>query len=272
MDIDISIIIVNYNTGDLLYNCLKSIADSLSCRYEVIIVDNDSSDSSFLDCERSFSSTPGFVFVQTGENLGFAKANNIGAGLAKGSILHFLNPDTEVRPSLDADYANVLSDPFSLYVNPLVNRDGSLENDRMPVPCIRDLVMWTFHRSSARFWYKGASVILSAANFRKIGGWSEDYFLYSEDLDLFYKVWLCGIQIKTLKSYIFHLGQGSSSRRWSNIEREVVVQKSMRIFFSKYFSTMEYIMVKLWFLFHNMLRHPRTVPFYLKAWYLSSLR
>ena len=82
--------------------------------------------------------------------------------------------------------------------------DGSIENDRMPVPSFRNLLLWDLHSPKAEYWYRGASVIISAENFRKIGGWCEDYFLYAEDLDLFVQCRKHSLAIKSLPSTIFH--------------------------------------------------------------------
>ncbi len=268
MNKKISIIIVNYNTKDLLYDCLKSIQDNIEVDYEVIVVDNNSKDYSVAKCEPLFAD-PRFVLLNAGVNLGFAKANNIGASCAAGGILHFLNPDTTLDKSMNKDYRRVILNNDLLYVNPLVNKDGSLENDKMPLPLIKDLFYWNFNRTKSRFWYKGASVIISKDNFSLIGKWCEDYFLYAEDLDLFYMAWSKGVRIGMLDSGIYHFGGGSSSNKWSDLEREVMVQRSNRLFYKKHFSKTHFLLVKLYFLLHNLLKHPSSVPMYIKAWKLS---
>lgn len=263
---DISIIIVNFNTGRLLHNCLDSIRRFVDLDFEVIVADNRSSDTSVRDCA-GFWDDDRFILLECPENLGFAKANNRAAAVASGRILHFLNPDTELREGISDDYEEAIRNPDALYVNPLVNRDGSSENDRMPLPVVRDLVRWNFCRSRARCWYKGASLIISSDNFHRIGGWCEDYFLYAEDLDFFFEAWKCGIPVRQLHSVIFHLGGGSSSSLWSSLDREIMVQKSNILFFRKHFSRAQYLASKLYFLLHTLLRHPRALPLYLRAWH-----
>ena len=266
---EISIIIVNYNTGKLLYDCLDSIRRRVDADFEVIVADNGSSDDSVSGCAE-FWKDGRFRLMECYENLGFAKANNRAAAVASGRILHFLNPDTELEDGISDDYKEALLHPDALYVNPLVNRDGSPENDRMPLPLLKDLLLWNFCRRRARYWYKGASLIISSDNFRRIGGWCEDYFLFSEDLDLFYEIWEHGIPIKELPAVIYHLG-GGSTRAVSSVDREIMVQKSLRLFFRKHYSTLQYVLCKLYYLLHNLVRHPSAVPLYLKAW-LGSLR
>ncbi|HIZ85471.1 MAG TPA: glycosyltransferase family 2 protein [Candidatus Coprenecus stercoravium] len=264
----ISIIIVNYNTGSLLRNCLKSIQDTITVDYEVIVADNASTDESLRLCS-DFELDSRFKILRLESNVGFARANNIAVDSSTGSILHFLNPDTEVSADLNRDYETVTAAPDDVYVNPLLNPDGTVENRPKPLPLIRDMFFWYFCRKKARKWYKGASVIISRDNFEKIGRWSEDYFMYTEDLDLFYTLWRYGIRVTPLSSTIFHYGGGSSSRRWTDLEREVMVQRSTRIFYQKYFSKFQYVAIKLYFIFHYLLKNPRRVPGDIKAWRLS---
>ena len=126
---DISIIIVNYHSRNLLYNCVKSILSNISnIEYEIIVVDNNSSDNSLelcksLECDK-------LIIVEPKENLGFARANNLGVKHSSGYILHFLNPDTEVDKSLENDYnqiiCNVRKNIENVYVNPMKDLDGTV--------------------------------------------------------------------------------------------------------------------------------------------------
>jgi GT2 family glycosyltransferase len=262
---DLSIIIVNYNSGAMLSDCLQSIRRELSIDYEVIVIDNGSTDDSIALCA-TLKKDSRFIFHETGENVGFAAGCNAGAALSSGRVLHFLNPDTELRPGINNDFLQVLSDPEKVYVTPLVNRDGSIENGKMVLPLLRDIFWWNTIRSKARFWCKGASVIISRENFSKVGRWCEDYFMYGEDLDLFYQFWNNKLQIHTLPTPIFHYGGGCSQNVWNSFEREVKVQRSLRLFFIKHRSTFEYIAVKCYFLFHNLIKHPSKVKGDIKAW------
>lgn len=268
MNPEVSIIIVNYNTGDLLYNCLRSILSNVGVGYEVIVADNCSSDGSVSACA-GFWKDSRFRIIRLESNSGFSRANNMAAAQASGKIFHFLNPDTELAEGIDSDYIAALEHPEAVYVNPLVNRDGTLENDRMPIPVLRDILLWNVGSSKARYWYKGASVIISSENFRRAGGWCEDYFLFAEDLDLFYEFWEHGIPVKEARTRIFHLGGGSTSSVWRSLDREVMVQKANRIFFRRHFSHFQYVLSKLYFLFHNIFRHPSRVPLYVRAWHLG---
>lgn len=262
---DISIIIVNYNSGELLLNCLKSIKKELGIDYEVVVVDNASTDNSLEQCAE-FEGDTRFLFQRFEGNLGFAHGCNVGADAASGKVLHFLNPDTELRPGANGDYLQVLEDPSAVYVTPLINRDGSVENGKMVLPVLKDIFWWNISRHRARFWCKGASVIISEENFSKVGRWSEDYFMYGEDLDLFYNFWIRGLEIRMLPTPVFHLGGGCSQNVWTSFEREVKVQRSFRKFYDKYFPRWKYVAVKCYFLLHNLIKHPSKVKGDIKAW------
>ena len=132
---DFSIIIVNYNSKRLLYNCVNSVVNNLSdIDYEVIVVDNNSSDNSFDLC-RSIDDER-IKMIPLNENLGFAKANNLGVKHSSGRFLHFLNPDTEVDHKLAEDYKRVIRDSPNnyVYVNPLRDTDGTVYYGKNYIP------------------------------------------------------------------------------------------------------------------------------------------
>ena len=264
----VSIIIVNYNTADMLYECLESIVENITCGMEVIVADNASTDDSLSRCIAGLQDQR-IRYIPLGRNYGFAAANNMAAERATGEILHFLNPDTKVSGALNADYATAVSNPQYVYVNPLINRDGTVENGAMPLPFVGNIFRWIFCRSKARCWYKGASVIISAENFNRAGRWCEDYFMYAEDLDLFYTINRSGIKIKDANAPICHYGGGSTSAIWSSLERETIVQRSMRHFYRRHSNMLQYVAVKLYYLLHYIFKNPARVPTDISAWIKS---
>ena len=90
----VSIIILNYNAGDLLKNCIASILLSEYKNYEIIVVDNKSEDNSQNFCKEQY---PQIKLIQNSKNLGYCEGNNIGIGNAKGEFIVLLNPDTVVE-------------------------------------------------------------------------------------------------------------------------------------------------------------------------------
>ena len=90
---DVSVIIVNYNTTKFTVDCIKSIRDNTEeVSYEIIVVDNGSSDNAEENLKREFGSD--IRFIDAEDNLGFGRGNNLGSQTARGKYLFFLNPDT----------------------------------------------------------------------------------------------------------------------------------------------------------------------------------
>ena len=89
----VSIIILNYNAGDLLLDCVNSIQKSTYTNYEIILVDNISKDNSHKKCKEQF---PSIKLIENSENFGYCEGNNIGLRIAKGQFIVILNPDTIV--------------------------------------------------------------------------------------------------------------------------------------------------------------------------------
>ena len=89
----ISIIILNYNAGDLLLDCISSIQKSTYANFEIILVDNVSKDNSHRNCKEKF---PTIKLIENSENLGYCEGNNVGLRIAKGQFIVVLNPDTIV--------------------------------------------------------------------------------------------------------------------------------------------------------------------------------
>ena len=101
----VSIIILNYNAGKLLLNCIESLSKLTYENVELIVVDNVSTDNSQNDCKRKF---PQIKLIQNQENFGYCGGNNIGIKEAEGEFLVILNPDTIV----ESDLINVLLEAY----------------------------------------------------------------------------------------------------------------------------------------------------------------
>ena len=92
----ISIVILNYNAGDLLIDCIDSIQKSNYKKFEIIVVDNISKDKSHKKCKEKF---PNIKLIENSENLGYCEGNNVGLRVTNGEFVVILNPDTIVDPS-----------------------------------------------------------------------------------------------------------------------------------------------------------------------------
>ena len=211
--IDLSIVIPSFNTKKLLANCLKSIKPSYNNKYnvETVVVDNASSDGSVEMLKNKFSSN---TLIFNKENLGFAKASNIGWNKARGKYILFLNSDTVLAKD---DLFNVLKYIYS-NENQLGALSGKLilRNGKPDPDCHRGFpTPWssvTFFLGLEKLFPKsrlfaqyhqgwkdvnqiheidagcGAFLVVKKSLLKKLHGFDEDYFFYGEDIDLCYRI------------------------------------------------------------------------------------
>ncbi len=265
---DISIIIVNYNSNKLLYNCVNSLLTYInSIDFEIVIVDNKSTDNSLNLCKSICNDR--IVIVEPEENLGFSRANNLGVKHSSGDILHFLNPDTEVDQSITNDYIQILHDFHNnkkqVYVNPMKDLDGTVCYGKNYIPDTFNYFTYLFFRSRTKWYYIGATIILPRVIFDYVDGWNNDIFMYGEDADLFFKINKYAIPIIEMPAIIFHYGGGTSKKVFSSIDREILIQKSLRIYFkSNKLSIFNYVTFEILMVL-SFLRRPKRALWQLKA-------
>ena len=135
---DISVVIVNYNTCQLTCRCLDSIIElTKGVQYEVIVVDNDSQKD---ESKQVLSQYPGIQYIQSETNLGFGKANNLGFSYATGRYILFLNSDTYLlNDALSAFVREMdkLPDYAACAGAPLLAEDGSANQSYAPMPTLK---------------------------------------------------------------------------------------------------------------------------------------
>ena len=208
-----SIIIVNYNGGDGLRQCLASLLPDLSAEAEVIVVDNASTDGSADDAEHAF---PAVRLVRNTANLGFGAGNNVGARYASGEYLVFLNPDTTVEPgwlaaligALDADPRAGLATPKIL----LLRDPGRINTCGNEMHCsgltlCRGLGLDRGELGLAAevSAVSGAAFAIRRELFESLGGFDEAFFLYMEDTDLSWRARLMGYRcLYVPASIVYH--------------------------------------------------------------------
>lgn len=232
---DVSIIIVNYNSLDYARECITSLQEwTQDLAYEVIVVDNASPDGAV----ESLSELPCVKVICSDRNLGFARANNLGARYASGEYLLFLNPDTRLlSPAIQVMLQQARALPGAGVVGcKLVNSDFTVQTScilRFPRILSRFFeleylrVRWPrrfgigplFEPSqspAAVEAISGACMLLHRDLFDKIGGFSEEYFMYSEDLDLCFQAARAGfINYYVGRASILHYGgKSGSSSQW----------------------------------------------------------
>lgn len=231
----VRIVILNYNTRDLLVECLQSLQeDPASSDWHVVVVDNASSDGSAQQVRESF---PKVSLVQAERNLGFSAGNNLGTRGAEESYLLFLNSDTRVPVgAVQALVAFLEQTPEAAAVGPrLLSPDGSLQwscrsfpgpvntvlegfwLDRL-FPTSRFLgrprMTWLDHTQTVAVDYvQGAALLVRREAFEAVGGWPEAYFFYAEDADLCYSLKRrCGPVYYHGAVAITHVGGASAAK------------------------------------------------------------
>lgn len=251
-ELDLSIIIVNWNSKDYLRKCLETVfSETNDIEFEVIVIDGGS----FDGCSEMLSEHyPQVRFIQSERNVGFGQANNLGTRLAKGEVLLFLNPDTEVREhAIDRlyDQLSKLERPGAVGCR-LLNSDGSVQTSCVqPFPTILNQMLdaEVLHRLFRNSNLSGAGNLLSEGSepgevevvsgaclmidknlFEKVGGFSPEYFMYGEDLDLCFKARQAGfLNYHVRDAVIVHHGGGSTNRSVSNFSNVMMRESVYRL-------------------------------------------
>lgn len=271
---DISVIIVNYNTQTLTLQCLESVFKHTNgVQFEVILVDNGSSDDTVIFVKQKFPKT---LIIETNENLGFGRANNLGAKKAKGKYLFFLNSDTILLN-------NSIKYFFDFFENYPLNKVGAagsllLDKDLKPThssgsfPLKTNTLKVTFlgyfdktyffrnHRKEKLAFGKetffnvdyitGADLYIPHEIFDQVGGFDSTFFMYYEDTDLqkrLKKLELKRIIIDGPK--IIHLEGGSNSFSIVSAQKRILVTKSLFQYFKKHSIIHYYLLFRLAYFF-----------------------
>ena len=204
----VSIIIVNYNGKAHLEKCLLSITKSSYKNYEVILVDNNSSDSSIEFVQKNY---PSVNVIKLDNNYGFAEPNNIGAKSAKGQLLLFLNNDTITTPDFIRELVNAAeeSPEVAIFQSLLLKPDGSIDSSGDFIDMYgrayssREKTSEIKNIMSAR----GASLMVRKEVFWDLDGFDKNYFATFEDVDLGLRAWIWGYRVVLVpKSIVYHLG------------------------------------------------------------------
>jgi GT2 family glycosyltransferase len=288
---DISVIIINWNSKAYVRQCLRSLAaNSDGLKLEVIVVDNASGDG----CgEMLAAEFPEARFIQSKKNLGFSGGNNMAAEAAAAPVLLFLNPDTEVRPGALRRLLEALkSQPRAGAVGArLLNSDGTLQTSCIQAfpSVLGHLLDANLFRSlspRARLWgtaplysnaaqpseiegISGACILTRHEVFKQVHGFSEDYFMYYEDMDYCLKVQKAGWRNYYVPdAEVVHHG-GKSSASAQSAFSCVMMAESGRRFFQKEGGSRAAGMFRLTMAAKAMMRLCVLSPVYLLAWPLS---
>lgn len=202
----LSVIIVSYNTKKLTLDCLKSVYQQKHIEFEVIVVDNNSSDGSVAAIKKNF---PQVRLIANKKNTGFARANNQAIGQARGQYYLLLNSDTQVHPDCFVTlYDYMQANHIVGIASPQIkNPDGSIQVQGGALPNLLNIFLWQFHlnwfplfpplikpyhQSHPHFftktrptgWVSGTAMFIRKFTLEDIGILDEKIFMYSEDTDL----------------------------------------------------------------------------------------
>ena len=241
--LDVSIIIVNWNTAGLLAECLESIYKAGSHHsFEIIVIDNASQDDSVSMVSHHY---PLVNLIVNTENQGFARANNQGMSIGGGRYLMLLNSETIVLPrAIDKLIQVADSNPQLGVLGPtLLNLDGTVQESWASFPSILSELLGRNFRTripvpNNPYAYEvdgigGACMLVRSQTAEEVGMLDDSFFFYSEELDWCYRIKKKNWKIWYLTdAEIYHLGGGSASRG-SFVQLIRLYQSKLR-YFGKY--------------------------------------
>lgn len=233
----VSIIIVNFNGKDLIYDCLRSVFKTNYSPYEVIVVDNGSTDNSCALIERDFKRV---FLVKNQSNLGYSKGNNIGILHSRGEFIVLLNNDTTVHPNwLSELIKEAIKNPDCLY-QPKILLESSLQGNKKTLNSagnIINLFGFAFPRGLGQLdtcqydeirhisYASGACTLISKKLLEKIGLLDDEFYTFYEDVNWGWRALMLGYNsVYVPSSVIYHKWGGSwgsnmSSGKFFLIER-----------------------------------------------------
>lgn len=263
---DVSVVIVNWNTRDLLQQTLESLhRETHHVDFETIVVDNGSADGSVELVRQEWEHVR---LIALPENRGFAGGNNVGFREARGRYVLLLNSDTIVLPTtLDGMVRFLNGHPGAGCIGCRhLNPDGTLQrsmdsfpsllNDflsyselhRLPVflPLLRRRFPWWSDHDRVREvgWVNGACMMVRREVIEQVGGLDEGYFIYAEELDWCYRMYQAGWTVHfTPEAEIIHIG-GQAMNRAAD-KRIVLKYKGQYRFYRKHYPLWKYVALRI---------------------------
>lgn len=222
--IDISVLIVNYNTSDLVKKCIESLLSQQDIQFEIIVVDNNSHDNSVATLQQF---TPRITFVANKDNKGFGKANNQAFALSKGRYIFMLNPDALCLTVKDLYHAVQFMDKhpeLGLAGTRIFNENQQLEQTvYYHYPRQKQTRVNFSDLPGEIATVLGASMLTTREVFARVKGFDEDFFLYGEETDLCLRIRQAGFGIGYCESVtVQHVGSASEK---GNPREEIMRKK-----------------------------------------------
>lgn len=265
---DLSIIIVNYRTYELTKQTIHSVLETVkNYEYEIIVVDNDSSDGSLEKLNADFKDISTVKFIKNNHNDGFAVANNLGFKESTGEYILLLNSDVIVNDDTIDQSLKYLKSNSNIGI---LGCKVVLPDGRLDKACRRSFPTFevSFYRmsglsklfpNSKRFnrynlsylddngvypvdCVVGAFMLIKSEIYKNCGGLDESYFMYGEDIDLCYKVKQLGYEVYYFGKYDIIHYKGASGK---NKRLLYEFHKSMEIFYNKHYKKSDSLIINI---------------------------
>jgi GT2 family glycosyltransferase len=276
--IDVSIVIVNWNTREILQDCLRSVYEQTQeILFEVIVIDNASSDGSAEMVRQIF---PTVTLIENTQNRGFAAANNQGIGISRGRYVLLLNSDTIVLDGAvqkSVRYADRHPDVGILGCQVWEN-ETTLQRTCFRFPSVLNLLLHIlgldrlfpqsrfFGREKMAEWKRdterdvdvvsGMFMLVRREAMDQIGGMDEDYFVYAEETDWCKRFWKAGWRcVFSPVARIIHRDGGSKSTEQVSVRMFVQQQKSLLIFHRKQCGWFAWIAARFLYILFMLIRY-----------------
>ncbi len=269
--INLSVVIVNWNVKDLIQKCLESIFYyTQELNFEVIVVDNNSYDGSVQFLKKIKKRYQNLKVIFNDSNRGFSVANNQGLKIAKGKYVIFLNPDTELEENSFKKLYIFMEKNSNVGACTcrLLYGDRTLQPNVKRDPCFFSqlLILLKLHhffkfKSLKKYLAKdfdylslkeveqimGAFIFTRKDLMERLGGWSEDYFIWWEDVDLCFRIRKSGYKIIYYPfTKIIHW-EGKSFSQQQSLQKQKKFNQGMLIYWKKYHPYWQSIILMLIF-------------------------
>lgn len=270
----VSIVIVNWNSRELLEQCLCSLYGSTKVSIETIVVDNGSHDESVKYLLRDW---PQVTTVVLDKNHGFAGANNIGFNYCRGRYILLLNVDTIAQPTMVSGLVDCMEEypeagcVGARHLNPDGSLQWSMDNfpsilndtlrymDLIRLPILRGWLRRTYPAFSDHDvdrevdWVNGACFMIRSEILGDVGGLDEYFFIYAEELDWCARIWEAGWTVRfTPRAEVIHLHGGAFDA--TDGKRTILLYQSLRRYYRKHYSFLKYCIISAMVGFNAVVR------------------
>lgn len=256
----LSIVILSYNTLDLIIDCLDSVRKQFAQELkeetiEIIVVDNASNEEVTAGIEKYISGKNYIKLIKSKENLGFGRGCNLGAENSKGNYILFLNSDTKVGDKGFLKMAEFLKEnpKVGIIGGKLSNYDKSLQPSAGKFYNLPNFFLLMFggerfgllksspKKISRVDWVAGACLMISRNVYERIGGFDKNIFMYTEDMEISYRTKKNGFDTYFFPDVlVMHKEQGSSNKSFAVIN----IYKGILYFYKKHKSKISYKIVR----------------------------